>query len=204
MGDPEVALPLARRLVEENASLHGPVHPDTLSARCIMARQLGAAGEPAEALQVASDVVALAETVCSQDDPVLLDAIFERCAWIRVVHGPVAGADAFSELLRQLRDLAEPNPWQTAFCLWNLAGALTDSGDFAAAVPLCGEALSLGRQMLGDDHQVTLMFRRSHINALAATGDPSAAEQKRQLTADCVRVLGVDHPVTRTLVQARE
>jgi tetratricopeptide (TPR) repeat protein len=200
MGDPEAALPLARRLVEESTALHGPTHSRTLFARMAVARQLGGAGEIDAALKLASDVVTVAESVRPPDEQLILSARFERCVWTRVVHGDAAGVEAFAELLRQLRDLADPDPRLETMCMWNLGGALIDSGDAASAQPVLAEALELSRQLSGDDHQETLMIRKTHLNALAAVGDPSAAERERQLIADCVQVLGAEHPFTRQLV----
>lgn len=199
MGDPEATLPLARRLVEESRAFRGPTHSDTLFARISMARQLGGVGEVGEALVVASDVVALAESTCAPDDRLVLNARFERCVWRRAMHGDPAGVEAFGELLRQLRGLADPDPWLMVNCLWNLGGALIDSGDATAALTVLTEALDLSRRLRGDDHQETLMIRESHVQALTAAGDPSAADHKRRLAADCDRVLGPDHPLTRDI-----
>lgn len=203
MGDPASALSLARRLVDESTALHGPRHRETLFNRIALARQLGGVGEIRDALKIASDVVALAEdTYPRPDDMLVLNAQFERCVWTGPVRGAAAGAEAFAELLRKLRNLADPDPGLEVNCMWNLGGALTDSGDAVAALDVLTEALDLSRRLRGDDHQETLMVRESHIQALAAAGDLSAAEHRQQLVADCVRLLGSDHPLTQYLIGA--
>jgi tetratricopeptide (TPR) repeat protein len=210
-------------LVERVARMlfDGGRHPEA----AVVAAALGNAGRSDRALDLLEDVLeqaehdpalrldvlsilvwesgekyAVAEGIRPPDEQLVLTARFERCVWTRAVHGDAAGAEAFAELLQQLRNLADPDPSLETMAMWNLGGALLDSGDAAAAEPVLAEALELSRQLSGDDHQETLMIRRTHLNALTALGDPSAAEHERQLVADCVRVLGADHPLTRRLV----
>jgi hypothetical protein len=51
------ALTISRDLVRDSVAALGEHHPDTLAAQTILARQLGAAGQPAEALSLARAVV---------------------------------------------------------------------------------------------------------------------------------------------------
>lgn len=204
MGDPASALPLARQVVAEHTALSGPTHRATLSARLGLARQLGGTGEVREALAIAADVVEQCRRLFGTDDGLTLSARFEFCVWYRAVHGEKAGAEQFADLARYVETRDEVDHVFLTQCRLNLGAALTGADEFADAVTILDDAVRMSGELWGDDHQASLMARQLHINALAGIGDASVPRLQRQLGADCTRVLGPDHPVTREAMQGWE
>jgi hypothetical protein len=188
-GDPVRALEIARQVVDDRAALLGEDHPDTLGARLTFARQLGGAGSPEEALALAQTVGERAATVHGPDHWIALGARFEIAAWTRDVHGDAAGADKFLALAQQIGSLPEVNLSLFVDTMWNLGGALVDSGDATAAVGVLADAVEQSRLAFGDQHRRTLRLRLSHLNAVGATGDRAGAlDLARQLPPDDVDV----------------
>ena len=86
------------------------------------------------------------------------------------------------------RDRAVEDPER----LWaenDLARALTDNGDFAAALPLYTEALEVRRRTQGDRHKNTLVAICNLASLYEAMG-----ELKKSYTLSKVRYLGVLSP----------
>src|SRR5207244_1708080 len=54
-GDPQRAREIARRVVRDSTREYGPDHRETLDARIALARQVGAAGDPRQALTMARE-----------------------------------------------------------------------------------------------------------------------------------------------------
>ncbi len=67
-GDPERAEEIARRLIRDSTAIYGPAHRETLEARIGLARQVGAAGNPGQALAMAQEADAAATAALGADD----------------------------------------------------------------------------------------------------------------------------------------
>ena len=76
------ALNILQRVVDDSAALLGENHPDTLHARISLARQLGASGNPEQALDIARDV----NTRATKQN-MILNARFEAALWAGALMG---------------------------------------------------------------------------------------------------------------------
>lgn len=195
-GDPVRALEVARQVAEDSASLFGDDHPDTLGARCTVARQLGASGHPDEALRLAVAVAEQAAVVLGPDHDTTLDGRFEVALWTWKVHGDAAGAEKFLALLQQMGSMPA-NLRSFVDCLWNLGCALLGTGDAVAAVGILTEAAEKAELTFGPQHRRTLQVRLAHLEAVGEAGDRDRAlSLARQVFSDSTTSLRADDPVT--------
>lgn len=195
-GDPVRALSITRRVVDDSSALLGENHPDTLRARISLARQLGASGNPEQALDIARDVEARAT-----EQNMVLTARFEAAVWTRDLDGPAAAARCFRELVEYAESLESVPRFFIIDCACNLCAALIDAGDAEAALPILEATVEDSKLAYGREHHRTLNGRLTHINAVGAAGEPGkAAELARWLTNDSSRTLGDAHLTT---LQAR-
>lgn len=193
-GDPVRALALAGQVADDCAALLGAEHPDTLAARLTLARQLGGAGQPGEALLLATGVGITAAALHGADHWVTRRSRFEVASWTWTVHGAATAAPLFLALAQQLGSLPAVRVSEFVDVLWNLGGTLLEAGDAAEAVSVLADAADQAALAFGNQHERTLRVRLSHLEAVAATGDPG--ELAASLAADCVAALGPDHPTT--------
>ncbi|MCE7003025.1 hypothetical protein LWC34_09320 [Kibdelosporangium philippinense] len=199
-GDPERALRITDQIVRDTTALLGSDHPQTLHARLVHARQLGATGAEREALALATETAAAAVARYGRSHRQVLSARFEIAVWVHGIEGPLASVQHFTDLMA---DAERSTPVDRALivdCRWNLGGALLACGD-AAAVEVLATTVVEAQNVYGADHRRTLDKRLSHAEAVGVMGDPGrAAALAAQLVDDCVRHLGEDNPVT---VEAR-
>ena len=113
-GDPQRALEIARAVVRDSTTVHGPAHRETLDATITLARQVGATGNPRQALTIARDVDAAATAAFGAGDETTLNARFEIAVWTRAVDGAAAGAERFAELIRAGGAARSPTAGPTA------------------------------------------------------------------------------------------
>jgi len=194
-GDPKRAEEIARRLVRDSTTVYGPGHRETLAARIGLARQVGAAGNPREALTMAQEADAAATAAFGADDLATLDARFEVAIWTRELDGAAAGAERFTELIQQAERL-DPPPWSLIIDgMWNLAGCLSDVGDHAQAIQVNEDAIGLCQQLWGPTHARVLPMRLTQAHLIGSSGDPqTAADLSGRLAEDCAGILGGTHP----------
>src|SRR6266568_4219777 len=128
-GDPERAEEIARRLIRDSTAIYGPAHRETLEARIGLARQVGAAGNPGQALAMAQEADAAATAALGADDLTTLSARSEVATWTTAVDGAAAGAQRFTELIQQAKRLDPPPQPLIADTMMNLADRLSDAGD---------------------------------------------------------------------------
>ncbi len=196
-GNPQRAEEIARRLVRDNTTVHGPAHRKTLAARKTLARQVGAAGNPRQALIMAQEADAAATAALGADDPTTLSARFEVAIWTARVDGAAAGAERFTELIQQAKRLDPPPRSLIADSMVNLASRLSDAGHHTQAVQVSEDALGLGQQLWGATHARVLWMRLGHAHAVGSSGDPqTAADLSIRLADDCAEVLGATHLTT--------
>ena len=132
----------------------------TLWARITPARQLGAAGDPVEALAIVTRVADQAG-----DDSTRMAARFEVAVWTRATAGPAAGAEQFSTLLQEAESLGPPDWDLITDCRWNIGGALLQAGNAAGAADVLRAALRLAIHAHGPDHDRTTQIRRTLADA---------------------------------------
>jgi len=183
--------------VRESTTVYGPDHRETLAARIGLARQVGAAGNPGQALTMAQEADAAATAALGADDRTTLSARFEVAIWTWEVDGAAAGARRFTELIQQAEQI-RPQPWSLiADSMWNLAGCLSDVGDHAQAIQVSGDAVSLCQQLWGATHARVLVRRLTQARVIGSSGDPqTAADLSGRLAEDCAEILGGAHLTT--------
>ena len=196
-GDPQRAAEIARDLVRDSTTVHGPDHRVTLAARIRLARQVGAAGNPRQALTMAREADAAATAALGADDRTTLSARFEVALWTTEVDGALAGAERFTELIQQAERL-DPPPWSLiADSMVNLSGSLSDVGNHTRAVQVSEDAVALGQRLWGTMHARVLWMRLGQAHVVGSSGDPqTAADLSCRLADDCAEVLGGTHLTT--------
>jgi hypothetical protein len=202
-GDPQRALEIISRVVRDSTTVHGPAHRETLDATITLARQVGAFGNPRQALTIAREVDAAATDAFGADDWVTLKARFEVACWITGVDGAAAGADRWSKLIRQAEQLqARPqSPSTDSMCdhviadgMGNLAGCLSEVGDHTRAIQASEEAITLTEQLFGATHIRVLEKRLDHADVVGSSGDPqAAADLSGHLADQCAGIMGESH-----------
>ena len=196
-GDPQRAQEIAHRLVRDSTTVYGPDHRKTLGARIALARQVGGTGNPNQALTIAREVYIAATNDLGADDRTTLNARFEVAIWTSAVDGAAAGAERFTELIRQAKRLDPPPQPLITDSMVNLAGRLSDTGDHAQAVQVSEDAISLGQQEWGAKHAHVLWMRLSQAHVAGSAGDPqTAAALSGRLADDCAEILGGAHLTT--------
>jgi eukaryotic-like serine/threonine-protein kinase len=196
-GRPDLALPLLRDLVLKAEAILGEHHPDTLQGRKLLARQVGAVGDPVGALAIATELVTLAGKHLGAKHEEVLSARFEAAVWTREVHGAAAGAAAFRALADDI-EAGAPDSWQNLVdSWWNLAGCLLDSNDPAAARDVAYRAVDKAVETYGARHVRTLLIRTTLVDATGAAGNPALAGQLASaLLRDSIQTMGDTHPAT--------
>ena len=198
-GDPQRAREIARRVVGDSTREYGPDHRETLDAWIALARQVGAAGDPHQALTMAREVDATATAAFGAGDWTTLNARFAVALWTWEVDGAAAGAERFTELIRQAEQL-EPRPQRLigiADCMWNLASCLSEAGEHTRAIRTSKDAITLAQQAFGATHISVFDRRLTHAYVVGSSGDPqAAAELSGHLADECADIIGASHLVT--------
>ncbi|MEV5689432.1 tetratricopeptide repeat protein [Streptomyces sp. NPDC052164] len=184
-----------RRLVDATRDWLGPDHPDTLTARGMLAPYPGRAGDLDTAAAAAADLLADCLRVLGPDHPNTLGARVMLAHW-RGESGDAAAAAA--DLLADCLRVLGPDHPNTLGARMMLAHWRGKSGDAAAAADAFADLLIDQKRVLGPDHPDTLTTRSNLTLWLGRVGDAAAAtDAAADLLADCLRILGPDHPNTR-------
>ncbi len=162
-----------------------------------LADNLGAAGDPADALSRLRELLPDCLRVLGKNHPDTLN-VRSRLAFWRGVTGDLAGAAAaFDELLADALLLLNPDHPFLLGVRGTLAVARASVGDLAGALAAFDELQAESQRVLGPDHPDTLEARRFKAACQGEAGDPAgAAAALETLLADYQRVLGPDHPDT--------
>ncbi|MEU4765084.1 tetratricopeptide repeat protein [Actinosynnema sp. NPDC023794] len=194
-GEPDTAVTHHARAVHICQRLHGPDHPETLTARGNLANAYRAAGDSGRAIPLLEAVLADRERVLGPDHP---DTSTSRnnLAYAYETAGDLGRAIPLYEaaLADGVRVLGPDHPDTLPF-RGNLANAYRAAGDSGRAIPLYEANLADSERVLGPDHLVTLTSRNNLALAYETAGDPGRAIPLLEATlADRERVLGPDHP----------
>jgi tetratricopeptide (TPR) repeat protein len=189
---------LADSLREREEAL-GPGHPDTLTARSLLARTCQAANRTEEALPHFERTLAGREWVLGPDHPDTLTARSDLAGAYRAV-GRLA--DSITVYRRTLSDqeliLGEDHP-VTAATRGGLAAALHAAGQTREAVPLYVRSLADRERVLGPEHPDTLTARGNLAYAYRSAGRlKDAIPLYEEAVAGREKVQGPDHPDTIT------
>lgn len=173
-----------------------------------VARWLGEAGRPNEAVERLRRVVDQAQRLLDPHDPVVLEMKSDLVAWLgeagRVEEALSEGADVVDQLTVVL---GADHP-DTFAARVNLAVSMGDGGRIEEAMDLLQQVLNDQRRVLGPEDPATFATRSNLAFLLAESGRAAeSAARFEELLADQGRVLGADHPdtlVTRAHVAASQ
>ncbi|MEV7974925.1 tetratricopeptide repeat protein [Streptomyces sp. NPDC086519] len=177
--------------------IHGPNHPDTLSARSNLAVSYSDAGRVQDALDLLERVLADRERILGDDHPDTLDAR-SNLAVSYSAAGRIQDALDLRErvLADRERILGEDHP-DTLSARSNLANSYSAAGRIQDALDLRERVLADRERILGEDHRDTLSARHNLANSYSAAGRiQDALDLSERVLADRERILGDDHPMT--------
>ncbi|WP_238413159.1 tetratricopeptide repeat protein [Saccharothrix deserti] len=195
-GNPE-SVPIARRLVADRQRVLGPRHPDTLTARHTLARQLDLVGDPADAAAELDQLLADRVAVLGADHPDTLTTRHNLAA-NRGEAGDATGAvEVFEALLVDTERVLGADHPDTLSTRHELARWRSAAGDPTGAAAAFAQLFADRVRVLGPDHPLTLTTRSELALTTGLAGDPAGATAALEsLLADRLRVLGPDHPDT--------
>jgi hypothetical protein len=125
-GDPARARQLAQDVVDDSTRLLGAEHPQTLSSRLTLARQVGDLGEHEIALAIATDVAAIAGRAGNDDAGIRSHARFEVAVWTRQGGDPRAAVVIWQDLVAEQVRAEEPGIIDS---IMNIAATVNGLGD---------------------------------------------------------------------------
>ena len=175
----------------------GDDHPDTLAVHATLAWLTGLRGQPAEAAELAREVLADRRRVLGDDHP---DTLTTRStlAWTAELRGRYADAEQqYRDVLADRERILGPSHPDTLTARQDVARMLGMQHRYAEAEQLSREVLADRRRLLGDDHPDVVSSRAVLARLAARQGRRAEAEELyRQVIADRTRVLGPGHPDT--------
>ncbi|MFD7218471.1 tetratricopeptide repeat protein, partial [Streptomyces cyaneofuscatus] len=190
---------LLRHLLDNESTVLGPDHPETLSSRNNLALALNDLGEHQQAVDLHQQTLAGRQRVLGPDHP---DTLTSRNNLAAALHGlgeHQQAVDLHQQVLTSRQRVLGPDHPDTLTSRNNLATALGDLGEHQQAVDLHRQALADLERVLGPDHPNTLTSRNNLATALNDLGEhQQTVDLHQQLLADRQRVLGPDHPDTLT------
>jgi len=179
--------PVARRLVEETATLLGEDHPDRVRALDSWAQVLRRLRHRKEARAAADQAIALGERVLPPGSLATFDARL-TLAFILWDLRAFAAAEAEGEKLLLLAEsgIGRDHP-STARAQELVAILLSTRGEFARAGDLYARALSTFRAVYGELHSVTVRTMRNLISFHRRRGDAAAERAATLAVLDLAR-----------------
>ncbi|MEV7177023.1 tetratricopeptide repeat protein [Kitasatospora sp. NPDC093679] len=193
----EQALAYDRGIVEQSLRIHGPDHPNTLTARNNLAVSYADAGRVQEGLDLCERVLVDRERLLGPDHPDTLSAR-NNLAGSYADAGRVQEAlDLRERVLADRERLLGPDHPHTLAARSNLAVSYSDAGRVQEALDLCERVLADRERLLGPDHPDTLSARNNLAASYSDVGrTQEALDLRERVLADRERVLGPDHPDT--------
>jgi tetratricopeptide (TPR) repeat protein len=196
-GRPEQALAIYTELLEDQARLLGPNHPDTLGTQANIGSAHQAMGHLEHALALYAGLLEDQTRLLGPDHP---DTLTTRSN-IGVAHEAAGHADQalaiYTELLEDQARLLGPNHPDTLGTRSNIGAAHHAAGRLEHALTLYAELLEDQTRLLGPDHPDTLLTRN---NIGVAHDDAGRPEQALTHYAELLEAqdlaLGPDHPDT--------
>jgi eukaryotic-like serine/threonine-protein kinase len=209
-GDPDQARRLALGVVEDNTSLLGAKHPQTLASRLTLARQIGALGDTGAALAIATDVADTAAHLSGDDSWVSMEARFEIAVWTRIGGDPRAAIALWQNLVTDQVAAGDPGFLDE---LGNIVGAVNEIADPALDARVLGWLEDLFCRAGKPGMRADVYVQLGHALAWWAGGrgdGPGDHEHARDIAQDVIetgtRMLGPDHydVLTAQLILARQ
>ncbi|MGY5051140.1 tetratricopeptide repeat protein, partial [Streptomyces sp. 900105755] len=191
------AIEYDERTALHSNDIHGPDHPDTLTARSNLANAYGDAGRVQEALDLRERVLADYERILGDDHPATLSARNNLANSYGDAGRIQEALDLGERVLADYERILGDNHPATLSARNNLANSYGDAGRVQEALDLGERVLADRERILGDDHPDTLTARNNLANAYGDAGRiQEALDLGERVLADYERILGDDHPDT--------
>ena len=196
-GNYPVARDSVERVVEARERRYGPEHPDTLTARTMLAHWTAQAGQAAAARDQLAELLPAAERVLGPEHRDTLFLRRELAWWTGDAGDPVTARDQWAALVPVCERALGPEHPETLTVRQGLAAATGRAGDAAAARDQAAALVPVFQRVLGPEHTGTLATQANLAGWTGQAGDPAAA---RRLFAEILtvheRVFGPEHPGT--------
>ena len=195
-GDPAGAAADLADVLADRVRVLGADHPSTLATRRRLAHWRGEAGDPTGAAAGYEELLADSLRVLGPDHPDTLDARAQRAHWRGKAGDPAGAVAAYEELLADELRVLSPDDWVALVTRGNLAYWRGKAGNAWRRHGLRGGAgrLRAGAWARQSQHPYQPKPPRSLPGRSGGSGGAAAAYE--DLLADCLRVLGPDHPAT--------
>ena len=191
------AIPLQEKVREYYLAVHGPDHPDTLSALQNLAISYLDAGRQDEALKLQEEGLALSRKVLGQEHPDTLDAMQNLGISYSRVGRRSEALKLREESLALSRKVNGPEHPRTLLAIRNLSLSYLDAGRRDQALKLQEAELALSRKVNGPDHPRTLEAMHNLANSYTQVGRWDEARKLfEEVLLLCRKVLGPEHPNT--------
>ncbi|MFI5905267.1 FxSxx-COOH system tetratricopeptide repeat protein [Streptomyces cyaneofuscatus] len=188
---------LRRHVLDNESSVLGPDHPDTLTSRNNLAGALNDLGEHRQAADLHQQNLTDSEHILGPDHPNTLNSRNNLAGALNDLGEHQQAADLHQQNLTDRERILGPDHPNTLTSRNNLAGALNDLGEHRQAADLHQQVLTELERILGPDHPHTLSSRNNFANALNSLGEhQQAADLHQQNLTDSEHILGPDHPNT--------
>ena len=158
--------------VERSVQLHGPDHPDTLTARHNLALSYSDAGRVQEALDLREQVLADHERLLGPHHPDTLTARHNLASSYSAAGRVQEALDLREQVLADRERLLGPHHPDTLTARSNLASSYSAAGRVQEALDLSEQVLADHERLLGPHHPDTLTARnnlaeiRDHVEAV--------------------------------------
>jgi hypothetical protein len=176
---------------------YGPEHPATLTARFMLARSAGLAGDPAGARDQLAALLPVQERILGPEHPGTLATRLYHAHWAGAAGDPAGARDQLAALLPVQERILGPEHPDTRNAGYYLTRWTGEAGDPAGARDQLTALLPGWERILGPEHPDILATRFMLARWAGAAGDPAGARnQFAVLLSAYERVLGPEHPHT--------
>jgi hypothetical protein len=185
-GDPARARQLAQGVVDDSTRLLGQEHPQTLTSRLTLARQVGELGDHDTALAIATDVAGIAARA-DDDLGIRSAARFEVAVWTRSAGDPCAAVALWQDLVAESVGAQDPDIIDS---ILNIAATVDGLGDPELDNQVLGWLAELFDQLSGREARADLYIELGWILAWwvggrdEGEGDHAAARDIAQHVID--------------------
>lgn len=177
---------------------YGPDVPDALACALNLAADYSAAGDKERARDIATDVLVSYRELLGDDHPFTLACQNNLVIYLRGCGFALEAVDLGAQTLAGLERAVGPDHPYTLCCMVNLANAQGELGNLDRAINLLYAALRGLTDRYGPEHPDALACEINLAYALRQAGQEGQAQQIRtRVLAECVRLMGEDHPLTR-------
>jgi hypothetical protein len=180
----------------------GPDHPQTLAARCALARWRGEAGDSHATVSALTGLLPDLVRILGPDHEDTLGARHSLLHW-RGQFEPAARAAAADELLPDLLRVFGPQDVRILRLRLDFARWLRRSGDLVAAAEALASVLADQQAALGRDHPSITKTRFNIAQCRGEAGHPlDAVTALKELLVDEPRVFGASRPTWQLSIRA--